>query len=130
MQESAVPLELLTTGSSVIIVLLIIYTVFTYKKKISFVQHLIKEKEKGNFTSEDKEFIDISFNQASHLRNKIEKLSKTIYPLFILIAGIFFAFYDFKEALIHINVVVVTFLYLQILKTNVKSYISLMDKLG
>lgn len=130
MQESSVPLELLTTGSSVIIVLLIIYTVFTYKKKISFIQHLIKEKENGNFTSQDKEFIDINFNQASQLRDKILKLNKTIYPVFILIAGVFFAFYDIKEALIHINVVVVTFLYLQILKTNVNSYISQMNQLG
>ena len=129
MAEQTIPLELLTTGSSVLVVVLILYTLFTYKKKISFIQHLITEKENGNYTSEDEEFIKIKYNEASYLREKILKLSKTIYPVFILIAGVFFAFFDLKEAFTHINIVVVTFLYLHILKTNVTSYINQMDLL-
>jgi len=130
MSESSVPLELFTTGSSLVVVCLILYTLFTYKKKISFIQHLISEKENGKFTSEDKEFIKITFNEASHLRDKISKLLKTLYPVFILVAGVFFAFFDFKEAFTHINIVVVTFLYLHILKINVTSYINQMDMLA
>jgi len=130
MSESRIPLELLTTGSSVIVVLLILYTLFTYKKKIAFIQHLIQEKEEGNFTLQDEEFIKMSFNKASHLRDKIIKLNKTIYPIFILLAGVFFAFFDFKEALTHVNIIVVAFLYLHVLKINVNSYINQMDLLA
>jgi hypothetical protein len=100
------------------------------KKKIDFVQHLIAEKENGRFTATDKEFLKVTFNEACHLRDKITKLTQMLYPLFILVAGVFFAFYDFKEALTHANIVVVTFLYLHILKTNVKSYIGQLDLLA
>jgi len=130
MQESTIPLELLTTGSSILVVLLIIYTIFSYKKKISFIQHLIAEKEKGTFTAQDQEFFKVTYNETCHLRNKILGLTKMLYPVFILVAGVFFAFYDFAEALTHINIVVVTFLYLFILKTNVNSYIRQMDLLA
>lgn len=130
MSESNIPLELFTTISSIIVVLLIVYTIITYKKKISFIQHLIKEKEIGKYTSEDKEFIKMSFNEASHLREKIIKLNKTLYPIFILVAGVFFAFFEWREALTHANIVVVTFLYLHILKTNVTSYINQMNLLA
>jgi len=129
MSESAVPLELFTTGSSLIVVCLILYTLFTYKKKISFIQHLISEKENGKFTTQDQEFIKSAYNEASHLKVKIAKLLKTLYPIFILAAGVFLAFFDFKEAFTHINIVVVTFLYLHILKINVTSYINQMDLL-
>jgi len=130
MSESSIPLELFTTGSSVIVVCLILYTLITYKKKIAFIHHLIDEKEKGKYTSDDMEFIKVTYNAASHLRDKIAKLLKTLYPVFILLAGVFLAFFDFKEAFTHINIVVVTFLYLHILKINVTSYIGQMDLLA
>mgnify|MGYP000069989236 CR=1 FL=1 len=127
MSDSMIPLELFTTGSSLIVVGLILYTLFSYKKKIDFVQHLLKEKKDGHFTAQDEEFVKFTFNQSSHLRDKIAKLLKTLYPVFILVAGVFFAFFDFKEALTHANIVVVTFLYLHILKVNVTSYINQLD---
>jgi len=130
MQEAAITLGLFTTGSSIVVVFLILYTILSYKKKISFVQHLIKEKENGNFTEQDKEFLKTTFNKESHLRDKIIKLTQIFYPVFILITGIFFAFFDFKDALTHINIVVVTFLYLHIYKTNVKSYLGQLNLLA
>ena len=130
MSESSIPLELFTTGTSVLVVILIIYTLLTYKKKISFIQHLISEKENGKFTAQDEEFVKIAFNDASHLRDKIAKLLKTLYPVLILVAGVFLAFFDFKEAFTHMNIVVVTFLYLHVLKINVTSYITQMDLLA
>lgn len=129
-EAATIPLEYFTTGSSIIIVVLILYTIITYKNRIGLIQNLIKEKEKGNFTAQDKSAVEESLVQAQILRLKIVKLSKTIYPAFILVAGVFFAFFDMKEALTHINVVVVAFLYLHILKTNVTSYINQMQLLG
>lgn len=130
MSESTIPLEYLTTGTSILVVLVIIYTIFSYKMKISFIQKLIKEKENGNYTSQDKEAVAQSLNEEQHLRYKIINLNKILFPAYILVAGVFFAFFDFKEALTHVNVVVVVFLYLHILKTNVTSYINQMQLLG
>ncbi len=130
MQETTLPLQLLTTGSSIVIVFLIFYTLFQYKKKISFIQELIAEKENGNFTAQDKEFLKITFNETSHYRDKIVKIGQILYPVFILIAGVFFIFFEFKEALTHINVVVVAFLYLHILKKNINNYLNQMNLLA
>ncbi len=130
MNEPTIPLELITTGSSIIVVLLIFYTLYIYKKKISFMKSLLLKKEAGNYTEQDREFVKITFTETSHLRDKISKFNKTLYPIFILIAGIFFAFFDLSEALTHINIVVVSFLYLHILKINVISYINQTNQLG
>jgi len=129
-EAAAIPLEYLTTGTSILVVVLILYTIITYKNKIGMIQELIKEKEKGNFTAQDKSAVEESLIQAQILRLKIIKLSKTMYPAFLLVAGVFFAFFDFKEALTHVNIVVVAFLYLHILKTNVTSYINQIQLLG
>jgi hypothetical protein len=49
-----------------------------------------------------------------------------MYPAFILVAGIFFTFFDFAEAMIHINILVVAFIYLYIKKIHYKNYIELL----
>ncbi len=127
MTDSAIPLEYLTTGSSIIVVMIILYTIILYKKKIGFIQKLIEEKENKKFTEQDKKQVEETLIESQILKFRIVKLTKTLYPIFILIAGIFFAFFDFKEALTHMNIIVVVFLYIHILKTNVTSYINLMQ---
>jgi len=130
MTDSAIPLEYLTTGSSILVVFLILYTIFSYKNKISLVQALIEEKEKGKFTAQDRTAIEESLLEAQILAFRIEKLRKTLYPAFLLLAGVFFAFFEFKEALTHVNIVIVVFLYIHILKKNVTSYINQMQVLA
>lgn len=129
MADSKIYLEYFTTGGSILIVFLILYTIFSYRKKISFIKKLIDEKNNGKFTSQDKQAVEETIKKEEFLRFRITNFSKFIYPILILIAGVFFAFYDFKEALTHINIVIVAFLYLNILKINVTSYINQMKLL-
>lgn len=129
MSETTIPLEYFTTGSSILVVFLILYTIFSYRKKIGFIKRLIEEKRNGSFTTQDKEAITESLKSEQLLKFKIINFSKIIYPIFILVAGVFFAFFDLKEALTHINIVVVSFLYLNILKVNINSYINQMELL-
>ena len=127
MNEAAgFPLEIISNLISIIIVVGIIYKLLQYKKKMAVIQGLRTLKENNELTSDDKEFIQTN---KLHYEIQLQKdlaLIKFAYPFFILIIGILMITFSTTEALIHINIVVVTFIYLYVSKIHTQNFITLL----
>jgi len=124
------PLELVSNILSLIVIGLIIAKFISYKKKIAVIEGLCQLEEDKKLTPEDKEFVSTSIKEYEILLSKQQAFNKLMYPAFILIAGIFFIFFDFAEAMIHINILVVTYIYLFIKTIHYKNFINLLRKIN
>lgn len=130
MNETAgFPLEIISNVASLIVVVGIIYKFFQYKKKMDVIHKLIALKEKNKLTQEDKEFIQVNRLDYEIQLQKDNALIKFAYPFFILLIGILMVTFSTTEALIHINIVVVTFIYLYMGKIHTQNFIKLLKTL-
>lgn len=130
MNETAgFPLEIISNVASLIVVAGIIYKFFQYKKKMDVIHKLIALKEKNKLTQEDKEFIQVNRLDYEIQLQKDNVLIKFAYPFFILLIGILMVTFSTTEALIHINIVVVTFIYLYVGKIHTQNFIKLLKTL-
>lgn len=121
--------ELLSNLLSILILLGIFYRYYQYKKKLDVLKGLDELKRKNELTSKDKDFILSNYEDYKQLLEKNEERLKLIYPIFILIAGILLAFMSFKEALLHLNVVIVAYIYLQISKIHTRNFVNFLKEL-
>jgi len=130
MNETAgFPLEIISNVASLIVVVGIIYKFFQYKKKMDVIHGLITLKDKNKLTADDKEFIRINTLNYEIQLQKDNALIKFAYPFFILLIGILMVTFSMTEALIHINIVVVTFIYLYVGKIHTQNFIKLLKTL-
>ena len=121
------PLELISNIVSFVVIIAIILRVIKYKKKVAVIDGLYELEEKKELSSDDKNFISTNLEEYRAKFVKQEAFNKLMYPAFILVAGIFFAFFPFSEAMIHINIVVVTFIYLYVKRIHYKNFIDLLQ---
>jgi hypothetical protein len=130
MNETAgFPLEIISNVASLIVVAGIIYKFFQYKKKMEVIHELIALKDKNKLTADDKVFIRINKIDYEIQLQKDNALIKFAYPFFILLIGILMVTFSMTEALIHINIVVVTFIYLYVGKIHTQNFIKLLKTL-
>lgn len=130
MNEAAgFPLEIISNLISIIIVVGIIYKLLQYKKKMAVIQGLRTLKENNELTSDDKKFIQTNKLYYEIQLQKDLALIKFAYPFFILIIGILMITFSTTEALIHINIVVVTFIYLYVSKIHTQNFITLLKSI-
>jgi hypothetical protein len=125
-EASSFPLEIISNVFSLIILVGIIYKFFQYKKKMDVIQGLIQLKETNKLNEDDKEFVQTNLRYYEIQLQKDQALIKFAYPFFILVIGILMITFSTAEALIHINIVVVTFIYLYINKIHTQNFIKLL----
>ncbi len=123
------PLELISNLISLIILVMIFVKYYQYKKKLDVLKELNELKEKKKLTSEDKSFIKTNLKDYQVLFARDEQRIKLAYPIFILIAGVLLAFLNFKEAMIHLNVIVVAFIFMQVNKIHNRNFINFLTAL-
>ena len=111
------------------IVAVIIYKLLQYKKKMAVIEGLRTLKENNELTLEDKEFIQTNKLYYEIQLQKDMALIKFAYPFFILIIGILMITFSTTEALIHTNIVVVTFIYLYVSKIHTQNFITLLKSI-
>lgn len=128
-ESTGFPLELISNLLSIIIVAGIIYKFYQYKKKMDVLGQLTQLKEENKLTEEDNAFIAKNLLEYEIQLEKDKGLIKLAYPFFILIAGVLMLTFSMAEALIHINIVIVTFIYLYISKMHTQNFIQLLKKL-
>lgn len=127
MADTVIPLELISNFLSLLVLLVIFYRYFEYKKKMDVIEKLKVLKETGTLTSEDKEFVKTNLMEYDIEHQKIRALIKFTYPLFILIAGVLFMMFNFTEAMIHLNVVIVIFIFLQVKRIHSRNFVTLLQ---
>jgi len=130
MSETSFPLELVSNFLSIVILIALFFKYYQYKKKVDVLKGLGNLKEQKKLTSEDKEFIKKNLKDYRIMLFREEERIKLTYPVFILIAGVLFAFLPFQEALIHLNVVVVAFIYLYASKLHTKNFTKFLEDLN
>lgn len=124
-----IPLQLISNFASIIILGILFYRYLQYKKNMDVIQGLEKLHITNDLSDEDKVFITKNEDEYKLKLLKTESLIKFAKPLFILIVGIIFITFPFAEALIHLNVVVVAFIFMQVTKIHTTNIYGLLYKL-
>ncbi len=124
-----IPLQLLSNFASIIIIGVLFYRYLQYKKNMDVIKGLEKLKVTDTLSEDDKIFIKNNEDEYKLKLIKTEGLIKFAKPLFILIVGLIFIAFPFAEALIHLNVVVVAFIFMQIDKLHKTNIYGLLYKL-
>ncbi len=130
MSELQIPLELISSFISIGILIVLFIKYYQYKKKLDVLKGLNKLKEQKKLTTKDKEFINKNYKEYKQELQKDEQRLKFVYPLFILIAGILIAFLSFQEAMIYLNVVVVTYIYLHVKRIHNRNFVGFLKELA
>ena len=129
MQETQFPLELVSNFLSLLVVIAIFYRFSQYKKKMDVIKQFSVLKDENKLTEDDKQFIEDNYHEYGVKYQKQQAMIKLMYPLLILITGSLFLLLTTSEALIHLNIVVVSFLYLHIVRIHYKNYFNLLTEL-
>lgn len=129
MQETQFPLELASNFLSLLVVIAIFYRFSQYKKKMDVIKQFSALKDENKLTEDDKQFIEDNYHEYGVKYQKQQAMIKLMYPLLILITGSLFLLLTTTEALIHLNIVVVSFLYLHIVRIHYKNYFNLLTDL-
>jgi len=130
MQDIPIPLELVSIFISLALSIALILKFYQYKKKLDVLKGLDELKEKKKLTVDDKEFIKSNFKDYRMTLARDEQRLKLLYPAFILATGVLLAFLSFEEAMIHLNVVVVAYIFLQVSKIHTTNFVTLLDALN
>lgn len=130
MEGGNIPLELVSSFLSIVILISLVFRYYQYKKKLAVLKGLSDLKEQGKLTQEDKKFLKSNYEDYQYALKTEESRIKLAYPIFILIAGVLIAFFSFKEAMIHLNVIVVAYIYLQVNKIHTKNFLTLLKDLN
>ncbi len=125
-----IPLELVSNLISIAILVALVFKYLQYKKKLEVLKGLDVLKKQKNLTLEDKEFIKKNLRDYKFTFERDEERIKIAYPIFILIAGILFAFLSFQEAMIHLNLIVVAYIYLHISKLHNRNFLNFLKELS
>jgi len=129
MEGTSIPLELVSSFLSIVILISLGLKYYQYKKKLDVLKGLDELKEQKKLTIEDKEFIKANYKDYKYAYAREEQRLKLVYPIFILITGILLAFLSFEEAMIHLNVVVVAFIFMQVGKIHTRNFLTFLDGL-
>lgn len=113
-----IPLQLISNFASIILIGILFYRYLQYKKNMDVIKGLERLKSTDELSDKDKEFIFNNENEYRLQLTKTQGLIKFAKPFFIFIIGLIFIFFPFQDALIHLNVVVVAFIFMQVDKIN------------
>lgn len=123
------PLELVSNFLSIILLIALFYKYLQYKKNIDVIKGLDKLKDEKKIRLEDYQYIR---NNEKEYKDKLEKAVgniKIAQPVFIIIAGVLILSFEFQEAMIHLNVVVVAFIFMQVDRIHKRNLYSFLREL-
>lgn len=120
------PLEFISNIVSLIVIGVIVMMFVKYKKRVAVIDGFAQLAKNKKLSDDDKKYIKDNINEYQNKFVKQEAFIKLMYPALVLVAGIFLFFFPFAEALIHINIIVVTFIYLYVKKIHYRNYITML----
>lgn len=124
-----IPLEIISNILSIILVGILIFNYLKHKKRIEVIQKLDGLKNENQLTTDDISYIIENKKEYKEKSEKADAFAKLLTPVFILIVGVLFIYLPLSEAMIHLNVFVVTFILIQLDKINKKNTFILLKRL-
>lgn len=116
-----IPLEIISNILSIILVGILIFNYLKHKKRIEVIQKLDELKNENQLTTDDISYIIENKKEYKEKSEKADAFAKLLTPVFILIVVVLFIYFPLSEAMIHLNVFVVTFILIQLDKINKKN---------
>lgn len=123
------PIEFVSNIASIILVVVLVINYLKHKKRVEVIQQLDSLKSENQLTQQDILYIFENEKEYKEKAEKAEGFTKLLNPIFILIVGILFIYLPFSEAMIHLNVFVVAFIFVQLDKINKKNTYILLNEL-
>lgn len=130
MSDTQIPLEVLSSALSILILIALFFKFYQYKKKLDVLKGLDTLKDEKSLTQEDKEFIKKNLKDYSYALKRDEERLKLVYPVFILVAGVLVAFLSFGEAMIHLNVLIVAYIYMHVNRIHIRNFVTFLQELS
>lgn len=123
------PFELISNIASMGLIFLLFYKYLQYKKNLDVIKGLDEIKDNNSFTTEDINFIKSNEREYKEKVLKVENNVRLATPVFIIIAGLLVLMFSFQDALIHLNVVVVAYIFMQVDRIHKKNLYSFLYEL-
>jgi fumarate reductase subunit D len=123
------PIEFVSNIASIVLVVILVINYFKHKKRVDVIQQLDSLKVENQLTQQDVSYIYENEREYKEKAEKAEGFAKLLNPIFILIVGILFIYLPFSDAMIHLNVFVVAFIFIQLDKINKKNTYLLLKEL-
>lgn len=123
------PIEFVSNIASIVLVIILVISYFKHKKRVEVIQQLDSLKSENQLTQEDISYIYENEKEYKEKAEKAEGFAKLLNPIFILIVGVLFVYLPFSDAMIHLNVFVVAFIFIQLDKINKKNTYLLLKEL-
>lgn len=124
------PLEIITALLSFTVLGAIILKYFEYKKILNVLKELSKLKDSKKLSAEDREYISTNLKEYKAKLEYRTSFNKLMYPLFIIVVAAFVLLFTFQEAITHSNIVVVSFVYITIIKIHTNNIVSFLEELN
>ncbi len=124
-----IPVELISNFLSFAILIFLGTKYLKYKKNIDLTKELNEKTQAKKISEEDLEVIRQNERRFKEQMISDETNAKFVIPIFILIGGILFVSYDFAQAMIHLNVIIVALIYFQVVKIHSKNLHSFFNEL-
>lgn len=118
-----IPLELISNLISIFILFMIFKQYLSYKKTITVLNKLNEEKQSLSLSFDDKEYVKSNLEEYDKKLIYQTSLNKLLYPIFIIIAAGMTLVFDFSQALIHFNIIIVSFIYVAIIKIHLNNIV-------
>lgn len=115
---------------SLILVFFIIYQIYQYKKVLSVIKRFNELKNNKALAEEDKTYIKTQYKEYEALKNQNDKIIKLLNPLAIIIASLLLLLFNFQEALIHFNIIIVALVYFYLKRIHFRNIVSFLDELS
>lgn len=130
MNDIKIPLELVSSFLSAAIIIAIFFMIFQYKQKLDVLKEFDKLKDMGDLSQEDRAVIKTNLFEYKEKLTKAEALLKLVYPIFITVVALLIFMFSLQEALIYLNVVIVTYIYLHVNRLHLRNFVKFLEDLN
>lgn len=123
------PLELISSIISIIILAMIFKQYLQYKKVVDVIKVLNESYENKTLSSDDKIYIKDNLKEYQEKLVYKTSFNKLMYPIFIIIAAGLTLVFEFSQIVIHFNIIVVAFIYITIVKMHLSNIVKYLEEL-
>ena len=123
------PLELISSIVSIIILAMIFRQYLQYKKVVDVIKVLNESYQNKTLSSDDKIYIKDNLKEYQEKLVYKTSFNKLMYPIFIIIAAGLTLVFEFSQIVIHFNIIVVAFIYITIVKMHLSNIVKYLEEL-
>ena len=119
---NGIPLEIISNIASIILVVILVFRYLKHKKTIDIIEKFDTLKNANELTEEDLSYIKQQELEFKPKSEKADAFAKFLNP-------VLFIYLPVSDAMLHLNIIVVAFIFVQLDKINKKNTLTLLKGL-